>query len=139
MSGFWLAMMSAMIWGLSAFIEKWGLKNADPLGGVFARTVGIVTGCLIFSLVVPQAPQRFFAMDGRSKLALMLGGCLASVVAQLFFYRALKFGDIGRVSAIGGSWPVFAFVLSVLFYHEPLTTQKVLGLVLVMAGAAFLK
>jgi uncharacterized membrane protein len=45
----------------------------------------------------------------------------------------------GRVAAVGGAWPVVAFVLSVLFLGETLTVRKGLGIFLVVLGAAFLR
>lgn len=64
---------------------------------------------------------------------------MASVVAQMFFYRALKDGEVGKVSSVGGAWPVFAFILSVLIFHEPLTRGKLLGVFLVTMGVILLK
>jgi transporter family protein len=139
MSSFSLALVAAFFWGMSALLEKWGLRNADPTAGVLARTLGILLGVVIFMMLVPELPRRFIQMDGRSKLALMGGGMMASIVAQVFFYRALKYGDVGRVSAVGGAWPVFAFVMSVLIFHEPLTRGKILGVVLVTMGVFLLK
>ncbi|MBK8575729.1 MAG: DMT family transporter [Elusimicrobia bacterium] len=139
MSSFSLALVAAFFWGMSALLEKWGLRNADPMAGVVARTLGILLGVVIFMVLAPELPRRFIQMDGRSKLALMGGGMMASIVAQVFFYRALKDGDVGRVSAVGGAWPVFAFVLSVLIFHEPLTRGKVFGVVLVTMGVFLLK
>lgn len=139
MSSFSLALVAAFFWGLSALLEKWGLRNADPMAGVVARTLGIVLGIVIFMVIAPDIPRRFIQMDGRSKLALMGGGLMASVVAQMFFYRALKYGDVGRVSSVGGAWPVFAFVLSVLIFHESLTRGKLLGIFFVTMGVILLK
>jgi transporter family protein len=139
MSSFTLALIAAFFWGLSALLEKWGLRNADPVAGVVARTLGVLVGIGLFMLFAPDVPRRFIQMDGRSKLALMGGGFLASVVAQMFFYRALKDGEVGRVSSVGGAWPVFAFFLSVLIFHEPLTRGKVFGIFLVTMGVLFLK
>ncbi len=139
MSSFSLALVAAFFWGLSAVLEKWGLRNADPMAGVVARTLGIILGIIIFMIIAPEVPRRFIHMDGRSKLALMGGGLMASVVAQMFFYRALKYGDVGRVSSVGGAWPVFAFVLSVLIFHEPLTRGKLVGVFLVTMGVILLK
>lgn len=139
MSSFSLALVAAFFWGLSALLEKWGLRNADPMAGVVARTLGIILGIVLFMVIAPDIPRRFIQMDGRSKLALMGGGLMASVVAQMFFYRALKYGDVGRVSSVGGAWPVFAFVLSVLIFHEPLTRGKLLGIFFVTMGVILLK
>ncbi len=139
MSSFTLALVAAFFWGTSALLEKWGLRDSDPMAGVLARTLGVVLGVIVFSVLVPEAPRRFLHMDGRSRLVLMGGGLLASVVAQAFFYRALKHGDVGRVAAVGGAWPVFAFLLSALIYHEPVTRGKALGIALVTLGVFFLK
>lgn len=139
MSSFALALVAAFFWGSSSILEKWGLKNADPVAGVVARTLGILVGLIIFMIIAPEVPRRFIQMDGRSKLALMGGGMMASVVAQIFFYRALKFGDVGRVASVGGAWPVFAFLLSVLIFHEPLTRGKWIGVLFVTMGVILLR
>lgn len=139
MSSFSLALVAAFFWGLSALLEKWGLRNADPIAGVVARTLGILLGIVLFMIIAPDVPRRFVQMDGRSKLALMGGGLMASVVAQMFFYRALKDGEVGKVSSVGGAWPVFAFILSALIFHEPLTRGKLLGVFLVTMGVILLK
>ena len=139
MSSFALALVAAFFWGSSSILEKWGLKNADPVAGVVARTLGILVGLIIFMIIAPEVPRRFIQMDGRSKLALMGGGMMASVVAQIFFYRALKFGDVGRVASVGGAWPVFAFLLSVVIFHEPLTRGKLIGVLFVTMGVILLR
>ena len=139
MSSFALALVAALFWGSSSILEKWGLKNADPVAGVVARTLGILVGLIIFMIIAPEVPRRFIQMDGRSKLALMGGGMMASVVAQIFFYRALKYGDVGRVASVGGAWPVFAFLLSVVIFHEPLTRGKLIGVLFVTMGVILLR
>ena len=40
---------------------------------------------------------------------------------------------------IGASYPLIAFVLGVLFWKEPLTLHKTMGVLLVMAGIYLLK
>jgi uncharacterized membrane protein len=71
-------------------------------------------------------------------MALMGGGFLASVVAQMFFYRASKTGRSAGCRPWGGVAGV-RFFLSVLIFHEPLTRGKVFGIFLVTMGVLFLK
>lgn len=139
MSPFALSVLAALVWGLSAFVEKIGLKNADPAAGVLARCLGVGLAGAVLWMLRPGLGDGFLAMGWRSRVALVGGGALASVVAQLFFYRALKTGDVGRVAVVGGSWPVVAFVLSLLFLGETLTARKAAGVFLVVLGAAFLR
>ncbi|HMU95478.1 MAG TPA: EamA family transporter [Elusimicrobiota bacterium] len=134
-----MAVLAAVVWGLSGFVEKIGLRGADPQTGVLARSLGVGVAGVVLLMVRPEVGTGFLALDWRTRLTLMGGGALASVIAQLFFYRALKVGDVGRVAAVGGAWPVVAFVLSVLFLGETLTVRKGLGIFLVVLGAAFLR
>ncbi len=139
MSAFALAAVAAVLWGSAAFVEKAGLNGADPRAGVVARSLGVMVGCLLFIAVQPSVAARFFEMNFKSRLWLMGGGILASVVGQIFFYRALKIGEVSRVAAVGGTWPVVAFILGVIFLGEPLTVRKGLGLFMVVCGALFLR
>lgn len=105
-----MAVLAAVVWGLSGFVEKIGLRGADPQTGVLARSLGVGVAGVVLLMVRPEVGTGFLALDWRTRLTLMGGGALASVIAQLFFYRALKVGDVGRVAAVGArgpSWPLF--------------------------------
>lgn len=139
MDAFFLAAVAALCWGTSTILEKTGVGNADPLAGLWARCVGVFAGGLVLTFLIPGLPQKISAMGARSFLLLASGGVVASVAGQIFFYRALKIGDVGRVSAVGGSWPLIAFLLSVLFLHEAPSLRKVAGAALVISGVALLR
>lgn len=139
MSAFVLALLSAAVWGCSAFLEKLGLSGGAPLSGVLARSVGVCLGGAVFALAAPGALRDLPRMGWRSAAFLAAGGALASIVGQIFFYQALKKGEIGRVASVGGAWPVFAFLLSMLFLGEPADGKKILGVLLVVAGVALLR
>lgn len=139
MSAFWLAASAAGVWGLAAFFEKVGVGAGDPFGGVVARSLGVATGCLVYVLCAPSAVRSLARMPWRSAACFALGGALASVLGQIFFYQALRKSEIGRVAAVGGSWPAFAFLLSVLFLGEPFSWKKSAGVAFVMTGVALLR
>jgi transporter family protein len=60
-------------------------------------------------------------------------------LGQIFFYKALKVGEIGRVATVAGAWPLWAFVLSFMFLGETLTAKKTAGLLLVSIGVLLLR
>ncbi len=139
MSPFGLALCAAFIWGLAAFCEKKGLMGSDPLAGLVARNLGVFLGSAVLAFFVPGLPAKLAQAGGGPLAWLLAGGVLASVVGQVFFYRALKGGDIGQVTVVGGSWPLAAFLLGVVFLHEAVTPRKLLGVALVVLGVALLK
>ena len=70
---------------------------------------------------------------------LVLGGLVASIIGQIFFYHALKEGEASLVVPLGASYPLISFILGVLFLKESVTVTKGLGLLSIMIGVFLLK
>lgn len=137
-SGFWWALATAVIWGIVPLIEKLGLAQTNPVTGVFARTLGVMVGLVVFSIV--WSPWKALAgLPVRSFALLALGGCLASFVGQLMFYQALKTGRVSQVTPVAGAYPLVAAVLGWWLLREPLSATRVLGAVFVVAGVLLLR
>ena len=139
MSAFTMALMAAVIWGLAAFCEKMGLRGADPMAGVVARSLGVMLGGVAMTFAVPDLVVKVRDMGWPSFTWLAGGGVLASILGQVFFYRALKIGEIGKVATVGGSWPLMAFFLSVFFLNEAASPRKLAGVALVILGVSLLR
>lgn len=130
--------MTAGIWGIVPLMEKAGLSRATPVTGIFYRSLGVVLGFLILSATWVK-PGEVRSVDLKSALLLMSGGLLASVAGQIFFYNALKLGEVSKMVLVGGSYPVITFLLGILIFGESVNLYKIMGAVLVMAGLLLLK
>jgi transporter family protein len=140
MSPFTSALCAALCWGFAPFFEKAGLQQtSNPTIGVFVRSFGVILGTACLIPFFPRLGPRIAELPARSIFYLCMGGILASVVGQAFFYHALKYGEISRSVAIGASYPVIACVLGLLIWKEPLTVSKTCGIVLVAAGISLLR
>ncbi len=139
MSAFLWAVLTACIWGIVPLMEKTGLGGGvSPIVGVAARSLGVVAGLLVFScLWSPWAAVR--AMGWSSLLLLAGGGFLASFVGQIAFYQALKSGVLSQVTPVAGAYPLVAALLGWVVLHEPMTTPRFVGLVLVISGVWLLR
>ena len=138
MNAYWWAVMSACVWGGVPLIEKAGLARTAPITGVFYRSLGVLLGFLILSIAWVK-PGEVRSVDMKSAILLMTGGLLASIVGQIFFYNALKLGEISKMVLVGGSYPVITFLLGILVFGESVNLYKILGAALVMAGLVLLK
>jgi len=138
MNAFWWAILTAAIWGCVPLLEKMGLVRTSPLVGLFYRSLGVLIGIVMLSCFMVK-PAQLKSIDLKSASFLILGGFLASFVAQLCFYHSLKTGEISRVVPVSGSYPLIAFLLGILFLGETLTLSKLVGVSLVVAGIIFLK
>jgi transporter family protein len=139
MSAFVMALLAALAWGTASFVEKIGLKNPDAYAGVWARNMGVFAGTMLLFFMVPNMGARVGGMGWYSFWLLAGGGCFASVLGQIFFYKALKLGEIGKVATVAGAWPLWAFLLSFFFLGEALTLKKTAGLLLVSLGVFLLR
>lgn len=138
MNAFWWAVVAASIWGFVPLLEKSGLERSAPLAGLFYRCLGVLLG-LVLLLIFKIRPQQLKGVDVRSALFLIAGGFLASFVAQIAFYKALKTGEVSRVVPISGSYPLLAFLFGIWFFHEILTPLKIAGIILIILGIWVLK
>ncbi len=140
MTPFVSALLASLCWGFAPFFEKAGLRStSNPTVGVFARSLGVIVGTACLIPFFPKLGSQLAEIPPRSFFFLCIGGVLASVVGQAFFYHALKYGEMSRSVAIGASYPVIACILGLVIWKEPLTLTKALGVLCVAAGVTLLR
>ncbi|MBF0216307.1 MAG: EamA family transporter [Candidatus Omnitrophica bacterium] len=138
MTAFSWAIVTVCIWGVVPIIEKHALTNTAPLVGVFFRSMGVVIGLIFFGLFAIR-PGDLKSVDIKTVLLLMLAGVLASLVAQITFYNALKLGEVSRITPLCGTYYLITFVLGVFLLGESITVPKVCGVLLIAGGAWLLR
>lgn len=131
------ALLAALCYGIAPIFEKAGLRQAQPLAAVFVRALltTVFTGlCLLGS----RGSTGFSQWTVWTWGAIILSGVIGVLLAQVFYFQAMRIGEVGRVAPIAGSWPLFAAILAAIFLGEPLTSGRVFGIVLVFVGVLFL-
>ncbi|MEP9412433.1 MAG: EamA family transporter [Candidatus Brocadia sp.] len=138
MESFFLALLTAFIWGFVPFLEKVGLSSVEPTAAYLVRCSGVFLGVVILIAFTPQVPS-FGRMGIKSIFFLVLAGVLAGFVAQVIFYKALKMGEISRIIPITSCYPLFTFFLGWIFLGEEITVSKIAGMLLILGGILLLK
>ena len=139
MNSYLWAILAALIWGCAPVIEKLGLSKIDPNAGVFFRTLGVVAGIPILVYFNRTAIRSSLTNLHPELIFLMVGGFLASIVGQLFFYNALKFGEASKTVPLGATYPLVSFILAFFLLGEKFTLAKLSGIIFVLLGAFLLK
>ncbi len=128
-----LAMLSAVMAGVSAVVAKVGLKNVDSSAGFAVQSVVImVLSWLYVSLT--RGGTSLARLELRDFGFLALSG-LISTAAYLFYFGAVKAGDVSRVAPLDSLSLVFSIVFAVLFISEKLNPPVIFGATLMAAGA----
>jgi bacterial/archaeal transporter family protein len=140
MKAFWFAVIAAVLWGTTPIIEKIALsKGINPMFAVVLRTVGSALAALVLLAFLSRYKSSFTNFSWNAMVLLMIGGMMANVIGQVFFYKALQTGDVSRILPITGAYPMIAFVLGILVLGEAVTVQKVAGAALILGGIIMLK
>jgi len=130
-----LLMLAALTWAVAILIARTQAWNLTPLQ--------LVPWQLLLSTVILLIPALIFEPLKETRWSLELGGILAfnGVVASGFcFWGALIVAkNLPSIDASIGflGVPVAGVLFSAVFLDEPLTVSLVAGLVLIVAGIAF--
>lgn len=126
------AVLSAVFAAVTAILCKCGLKDADSDAATALRTcvVLVLSWVIVF---VTGAYNDLPNVTGLTLLWLILSGC-ATGASWLFYFKALKFGDVNKVAPIDKSSTVLVLLMSFIFLGEQLSWLKIAAMVLIGAG-----
>src|SRR5690242_7127676 len=131
----WLifAILDALMAAISITLTKDGLKNVNPFLAFALESVLILT--ISWSTVFFMGGQSEIGkIDKKAWIFLACAG-VATTLASLFQFRALKEGHAGAVSSIDRSSLVLTILFATLFLKEKLNWQLIVGGVLIVGGA----
>lgn len=100
--------------------------------GVAVRTTAVFVFVWLNALVLRHT-KDLGNFTKRDIIFLCVSG-LTTTISWIFYYRAIKVGDVSVVASIDKSSLVITILLSFLFLNEPVTPKVILGASLILAG-----
>ncbi|MDI3317892.1 MAG: EamA family transporter [Bacillota bacterium] len=127
------ALLGALLWGVAPIFGRLGLRHADPMEGLVARTV--ITVLLVGSWSIWGGRYRILAsLPAGDWLFLGLEAFFATFAGDLAYYAALKSGGAG-LTAIGlAVSPLVTVALGNWLLGETTSLRQVAGSLLVVIG-----
>ena len=138
-----MALLTGICWALGSFFGKKGLNlaNLDPQVGLVVRLgVSLIVVILIALPKLSQIGQAFTIDDGKRGLLnlFLFEGVLAGSVGMIFFYHAIKAGQLTKVMPLAFLTPLWGFLLGWLVSGEQLTLLNSVGAGLAIVGILIL-
>lgn len=131
----WLvyALLSAAAAALVPIFGKLGMKEADD---TLATTVRSVTMTVFLAIVATAVGSwsKVSTLSGKALLMVVLSG-LAGATSWLFYFKAIRAGEVSRVAPIDKLSMPLAIVLAALLLGERPTLVNWAGVTLIVAGA----
>lgn len=126
------AFISMAFAGFTSVIAKMGLAGISGELGLTIRTLFVslfVLGFAAFSVSIQELPSV-----GRMNLVWLGLSGVTTTISWIFYYKALKVGDVATVALIDKGSVVVAIVLASLLLKEVITLRMMTGAALIVAG-----
>jgi len=124
------AIISMIFAGLTSVIAKFGMKNLSSDTALAIRTmvvfIFVVGNAFLFKNVFTEIQQA-----PKSNLIYLLISGLTTSLSWIFYYRAIKIGQVSYVASIDKASILVTIILSFILLKEPITAK-------VLAGAGFI-
>jgi len=114
-----LSLVAAIFTSLTTIFTKIGIADVNSNFATFFRT-GIVILCSVAMCLVVGSFENFPQITWQNYLFLTLSG-MATGCSWLFYYRALKLGDVNKVAPIDKSSFVLTSILFLIFFFDDTT------------------
>ncbi|OWY31984.1 EamA family transporter [Herbaspirillum aquaticum] len=126
------AFISMAFAGFTSVIAKLGLTGISSDLGLAIRTCFVFVFVLMFAAAVVPAAQ-LGAVTWQNVLWLGLSG-VTTAVSWVFYYKAIKAGDVSTVALIDKGSVIVALLMAVWILNEVITPAKLIGAALIAAG-----
>lgn len=127
------AVISMLFAGVTSVIAKFGMKNLSSDVALSVRTMvvfGIVT---INAFLLNNALSEIRQAPKSNLIFLVISGITTSL-SWIFYYRAMKEGQVSYVASIDKASIVITILLSFLLLKEPVTAKILLGAGFIIVG-----
>jgi transporter family protein len=126
------AFISMFFAGFTAVIGKHGLSGISSELGLTIRTIFVFFFVLVFAVMF-VSPAEVRNLQKSNYIWLGFSG-LAAALSWIFYYKALKIGDVATVALIDKGSVVIAIILAWVLLKEAITLRLIVGAAFIVAG-----
>ena len=126
------AIISMVFDGFKSVIAKHGLAGITGELGLAVRTVFVAV--FVFGYSAFAVPRDQFNLLTRHNLVWLGLSGVTTAVSWVFYYKALKDGEVSTVALIDKGSFVVAVILAWLLLGERITPRIAVGTLLILAG-----
>lgn len=126
------ALISMLFAGFTAVVAKQGLAGISAELGLTVRTIFVCVFVLIFAAMAVE-PAEIKSLQKVNYIWLSLSA-ITTAGSWIFYYKALKIGDVATVALIDKGSVVIAILIAWWLLKEAITLRLIVGALLIVAG-----
>lgn len=133
-----LLILTAILWGSSPILEKFGLTKIDPITALIIRST-TVTIFLLPVVAVTGKIKDVFLADIKTVTVFAISGIMAGLLGMWTYFGALRAGAASKIVPIAATYPLITAILSIVILKEQVTAVRLMGTILIIAGIWLVK
>jgi transporter family protein len=126
------ALVSMLFAGCTSVIAKLGLVGITAELGLTVRTVFVFA--LVLAFAAATVPLNALGTLTRTNLLWLAASAATTTVSWIFYYKAIKVGEVSTVALIDKGSMVVAVLLAWWLLREQITARTLVGAALMLAG-----
>jgi bacterial/archaeal transporter family protein len=126
------ALISMIFAGFTSVIAKMGLAGISGELGLTIRTLFV--SLFVFGFAAIAVPSGDFLLLNRMNILWLGLSGMTTTLSWIFYYKALKLGDVATVALIDKGSVVVAILLAWLLLKEVITLRILIGGALIVGG-----
>jgi drug/metabolite transporter (DMT)-like permease len=135
--GLYLVFLTALISGVSIFLNAFGVKGINPF--VFTGLKNVIVCVFLFSIILlVKEFKSLKVLNKNDWLKLSLVGLIGGSVPFLLFFKGLQLTTAASGGFVHKTMIVWVVLLSLFFLKEKLNYKIVIGAVFLLVGNFFL-
>jgi transporter family protein len=131
------AVISMIFAGITSVLTKYGMKNLSSDNALAIRTTVVFSIIIANAFLFRNAFTELQQTSTRNLFFLALSGITTSL-SWIFYYRAMKEGQVAYVASIDKASIVVTLLLSFIILKEPITAKVLLGAGFILTGMVIL-
>lgn len=131
------AIISMFFAGLTSVIAKFGMKNLSSDVALSIRTM-VVFAIITFNAFIFNDAFTAIKQSPKSNILFLVISGITTSLSWIFYYRAMKEGQVSYVASIDKASIVVTLILSFLILKEPVTLKIMAGAGCILVGMVIL-
>ncbi len=135
--GIFLILFTAVISGVSIFINKFGVKMNSPF--LFAGLKNLIVGIFFIALTMGLGRlKEFRQLSGKNWLSLLAIGLIGGAIPFLLFFQGLSMTTAASASFIHKTMFLWVGLAAMIFLREKLNKNLIIGILAILVGNVLL-
>ncbi len=132
-----IVILSGIFWGSSCLFVDY-LKTHTPATSVQITAIRIVLAALVLNLwlIVKGKGFSLYKISGKSWLLCVISGFCSVVAMGMFYYSCMVETSAAVAVILLYTAPLFVMIMSLFFFKEKMTVQKMVAFVIAIVGCA---